>query len=342
MSKKSNKIKIFSAFLAVCVLTSLSFSFYAQGLVRYPSVASLGVGDIKSSHIRDATIVDADVNASAAILSDKITYSGDTATSTQNWGHILDYFASITTTTDNLIVSDGSGWIALTTSTLWAMMELGSMSYQNTTSTSITGGSISGITDLSLADGGTGQSLDSVAQGSVPYFNATGTLTTLAAGASGQVLKSGGAFANLSWGGAATGDGHITLLPWNASSSIQGNWVFSANAGQLFDFTYVVSGGSDGDSFAMQLTLSQGTYTLKTLNLTTSNAGIMDIDIEGTEVASFDLYSSGSVFNILNTQQQISIATSGLKTLVVRIDGKNGSSSGYAGHITYITLFRTE
>ena len=185
MFKKPNKIKILLTLLALCVVVSLGFRYYAQGIVRYPSVASLGTGDIKTSHIQDGTILDEDVNASAAILSDKITYSGDTATSTQEWGHILDYIASIATTSDNFIYADGSGWVACSGAICRTLLGLGTLSTQNSTNTSITGGSITGITDLTTADGGTGQSWNAVAQGNIPYFSATGTAAVLAPGTSG-------------------------------------------------------------------------------------------------------------------------------------------------------------
>lgn len=74
-----------------------------------------------------------------------------------------------------------------------ATLGLGTISTQNSNSVSITGGSISGITDLALADGGTNNSLTAV-NGGVVYSTAT-QLAISAAGTAGQVLRSNGAAA---------------------------------------------------------------------------------------------------------------------------------------------------
>lgn len=70
---------------------------------------------------------------------------------------------------------------------------LGTIATQASSSVSITGGSVTGITDITLADGGTNASLTAV-NGGVVWSNAT-QLQISAAGSSGQFLKSNGAAA---------------------------------------------------------------------------------------------------------------------------------------------------
>lgn len=67
---------------------------------------------------------------------------------------------------------------------------LGTMSTQNANAVSITGGSITGITDLAVADGGTGSS--SLAANNVLLGNGTSALQAVAPSTSGNVLASNG------------------------------------------------------------------------------------------------------------------------------------------------------
>lgn len=52
---------------------------------------------------------------------------------------------------------------------------------------------------LSVANGGTGADNSAVAQGYIPYMSATGVISWLAVGTSGQILKTQGAGANPAW-----------------------------------------------------------------------------------------------------------------------------------------------
>ncbi len=94
---------------------------------------------------------------------------------------------------------------------------------------------ISGIwsgTLISTQFGGTGLNNASVVQGSLPYFNGTGTMGNLTPGTSGQLLTSGGTGANVSWtGGGAVRD--IILKGFEASASV-GNLDVRLYGGALF------------------------------------------------------------------------------------------------------------
>lgn len=86
---------------------------------------------------------------------------------------------------------------------------LGTISTQSAAAVSITGGSITNITDLTVADGGTGAS--TFTDGGVLVGNAAGAIQVTSAGTSGQFLKSGGAgvdpaFANIAGPDITSGD----------------------------------------------------------------------------------------------------------------------------------------
>lgn len=67
---------------------------------------------------------------------------------------------------------------------------IGTMAAQNANAVAITGGSIAGITDLAVADGGTGVS--TIPANAVVLGNGTSAIQTVAPGSNGNVLKSNG------------------------------------------------------------------------------------------------------------------------------------------------------
>lgn len=141
------------------------------------------------------------------------------------------------------------------------------------------------------------------------------------------------------------GGGHITLLPWNYNSIGQGTWAFAlpsppAPTGQIFELDWE-NGASHagGDNFTLEVYLAAGTYTLRLIGYKKHDRGILDIDIDAVEVASFDEYNSSEVLNAIFTQTGIVVATPGLKTITVRVDGKSGTN--YYVNISTLTLWRT-
>jgi hypothetical protein len=89
------------------------------------------------------------------------------------------------------------------------------MSQQNSNNVTITGGTITGITDLAVADGGTGRS--TLAANAVVLGNGTSGVNTVAPGTSGNLLVSNGTTwtsATLASSGAKLGLG-ITGEVWN-------------------------------------------------------------------------------------------------------------------------------
>ena len=76
----------------------------------------------------------------------------------------LTDIAALAVTDGNIIVGNGITWVAESGSTARASLGLGSIATQASSSVSISGGSITGITDLAVADGGTGSSTASGAR----------------------------------------------------------------------------------------------------------------------------------------------------------------------------------
>ena len=85
---------------------------------------------------------------------------------------------------------DNSTKIATTAFVNTKVGTLGTMALQNATAVAITGGTITGITDLAVADGGTGAS--TLSANAVLLGNGTSALQTVAPSTSGNVLTSNG------------------------------------------------------------------------------------------------------------------------------------------------------
>ena len=128
-------------------------------------------------------------------------------TDVQAYNAGLQDISGLAKTDGNFIVGNGTNWVAESGATVRTSLGLGSMAVQNsnavsisagtatltsmtTNSATITGGTITGITDLAVADGGTGSS--SLTLNSVLIGNGTSALLAVAPGASGNLLTSNG------------------------------------------------------------------------------------------------------------------------------------------------------
>ena len=163
---------------------------------------SLGLGTIATQNSNSVSITGgsitgitdlavADGGTGASTTANARTNLGLTiGTNVQAWDANLDQIAALAVTDGNFIVSNGSAWVAESSATARTSLGLGTIATQNSNSVSITGGSITGITDLAVADGGTGAS--SFTANNVLLGNGTAAFQTVAPGTSGNVLTSNG------------------------------------------------------------------------------------------------------------------------------------------------------
>lgn len=135
------------------------------------------------------------------------------------------------------------------------------------------------------------------------------------------------------------GMGHITIVPLAYQSIGQGTFTSAWSETYLFSHRFATT-GVNLDNITYNVYLDKGTYTLLLIVQTDTDEGIVDVDIDAAEVASFSLYSASTVKNVLKIQTGISVAASGLKALKLRVDGA-GTESGYALRFNAIILWRT-
>lgn len=138
--------------------------------------------------------------------------------------------------------------------------------------------------------------------------------------------------------GVDPGEGAILIYPY-AYDSIQGGWLFNTFTDQHCRTFY---SNADQDFLTFNTFLAQGTYRLDVLSVKWQNSGITDIDIDGVEVGSYDGYAAALQANVLFSFSGISVATTGIKTIKVRNDGKNPSSGFYQAHISCMRFVRTD
>ncbi len=137
------------------------------------------------------------------------------------------------------------------------------------------------------------------------------------------------------------GEGALNFFLWDYASIGQGTWIFAMSATGMLQGRFYNSSDADGDNLTLKAFLGAGTYTMRVIHYKGTNMPIFDIDIGGTEVASIDAYFASDSPNNITTITDIAIAASGLKDIVVRVDGKNPSSSNYLCGIQSIHLWRT-
>jgi hypothetical protein len=148
----------------------------------------------------------------------------------------LTDIAGLAVTDGNIIVGDGTNWVAENGATARTSLGLGSIATQASSSVTITGGSITGITDLAVADGGTGQG--SYTDGELLIGNTTGnTLTkaTLTAGSGISVTNGSGAITIASTAAGGFSNMDVFTAP--------GTWT---NPGSVTKVKVTVVGGGGG------------------------------------------------------------------------------------------------
>jgi len=148
----------------------------------------------------------------------------------------LTALGGLAKTDGNIIVGNGATWVAESGATARTSLGLGSIATQASSAVSITGGSITGITDLAVADGGTGQG--SYTNGQLLIGNTTGNTlakATITAGTGISVTNGSGAITI-----ASTGGGGFANMDVFTST---GTWT---NPGSVTKVKVTVVGGGGG------------------------------------------------------------------------------------------------
>lgn len=208
-----------------------------------------------------------------------------------------------------LAVSNG-GTGATTNTDARTNLGLGSISTQNSNNVTITGGSVTGITDLSVADGGTGLSTLTTAYGVVcAGTTATGPLQNAGTGTTGQVLTSNGSSAIPTWQATTSVVNGSTLVRATAqtpSGSTQTPVVFTGIPSWVKRITVMLNGvshylnGTATTHILIQLGTSSGIISsnYSSMGMATGNAS----NTAGiTSTAGFVIYAPTAALSVTGT-----------------------------------------
>jgi hypothetical protein len=150
----------------VTIATGDSAVIYANGggagaavanLTDHFAMSSVKITGGSITGITDLAVADGGTGASDAATA-RTNLGLVIGTNVQAYDAELTAIAALAVTDGNFIVGNGTTWVAESGATARTSLGLGSIATQASSSVSITGGSITGITDLAVADGGTGAS----------------------------------------------------------------------------------------------------------------------------------------------------------------------------------------
>lgn len=156
----------------------------------------------------------------------------------------------------------------------------------------------------------------------------------------------GGGINGIGTGGGGTSlsdtGGTFLLFPRFYTSIEQGTWAFQVDANYLWGAAWNANAThADGDAFTMSVWLPKGTYTLYMMGCKATNRPIIKIRMDGNVIATFDQYNVASTFNDVFEQAGIVNATSSLKAIQYKFDGKNAASSNYYGPVGFLMFVKT-
>ena len=314
------------------------------------TTAKIADSQITSAKITDGAIVNADVNASAAIAATKIH---DGTISNTEFGHLNGVTSNIQTQLDareaananitaigalaktdgNIIVGNGSTWVAENGGTARASLGLGTISTQAANSVSISGGSITGLgTPSSNSDAATKVYVDNLVTGLktriITRVATTGNINLSNALENGDTLDG----ITLATGNKilvkdqtdATENGIYDVVSSGAASR---NTEFNTVAELAGQMVIVQEGSTNADKFFLCTTDNSGSIGSVNITFTVvvpSNVG--DVTLNGVQTLTNKTLTSPVISEVVSVSNgNISVLPNGSGKVL--LDG-NGSSGG--------------
>ena len=113
-------------------------------------------------------------------------------------------------------------------------------------------------------------------------------------------------------------------------------------AGATYLYSYASNTTGSGDEIEyLNVPIASGTYTIRIFWASTNNsAGIAKMKIDGVDALNTDLYTAGTVNNVITDHAGISIV-SGFHNIRIYCNTKNGASANYVFQPMLIKFIKT-
>lgn len=173
----------------------------------------------------------------------------------------------------------------------------------------------------------------------------SGLLSAMALGTEGQLVTANASglaeWADAPEGGGGGNAGHI-LIPCYAWSAYTGSVpTVTVSAQQPFCFYSTRASYATNDSVTYKVDIPAGTYSLALMYLKGNSGGIVDVTLGGSAVVTLDTYTALNTYNQVSTTTGLTVATGGIKDIVLQTNGKHASSLNYIIGVSAISLWRT-
>jgi hypothetical protein len=314
------------------------------------TLAKLASNSVNSSKIVDGAIVNADINASAAIAATKIH---DGTISNTEFGHLNGVTSNIQTQLDareaananitaigalsktdgNIIVGNGSTWVAENGGTARTSLGLGTISTQAANSVSISGGSITGLgTPSSNSDAATKVYVDNLVTGLktriITRVATTGNINLSNALENGDTLDG----ITLATGNKilvkdqtdATENGIYDVV---ASGAASRNTEFNTVAELAGQMVIVQEGSTNADKFFLCTTDNSGSIGSVNITFTVvqpSNVG--DVTLNGVQTLTNKTLTSPVISDVVSVSNgNINLTPNGTGKVVVKGNTNSGT-----------------
>ncbi len=130
----------------------------------------------------------------------------------------------------------------------------------------------------------------------------------------------------------------VGIVPEFYESAV-GTWTFAVATGRPGN-KQIASTGAQNESVTYRRHLSAGTWKLQIVGTVANSLGIYTVYLDGTSVGTIDAYAASSSWGTLSLTG-ITVPTTGLHEITLKMATKNASSSAYGGQLSDIMLTRT-
>lgn len=133
---------------------------------------------------------------------------------------------------------------------------------------------------------------------------------------------------------------HITMMAPAWSAKTAGTWGPLIDTAHLYNGVYTNTSAANLDALTFRTGLKRIAYTLVLFGLSDVDGGIVKVYLDAVLVATFDMCDiAGPTRNIEYRQATITPASAKVYDVKVKVDGKNGASSGYKCWLSHLSFY---